>query len=768
MSRFLQILKDGGIESPNYKSSYLQNRLKKRFGDKICIWRSNKNSSYIIYCDSVPKGQVIEAAIASSSSENPYTITDPVQDSYIDDIAVHIYYAAKAIRGSLLEVSSTLKWPPTGDCISEDNITIPDMLYNWFAWVLTEDSSTPTISLKRESTSEMIHRRITSFAQDLIYSVSRGRIKTPKHVGLSVLIKSVTGSAEIVKVLNKFGHCISYDQLEEVETAIASQVVTAAENAEVFIPSNIKSGIFSTFCWDNNDLSEETLNGIGTTHCTNGIILQKESDWCQNLPQVQFSKVERKRSLAINSIPQLDIFHGGKRVGPNEDIQLQNVSDFENLSKAAKLKDFCFILYRMAFENDIFSPVEQQQTVSAWTSFNTQTKIPVPRKNVIGYLQVIDSSPTELSTVNTALKRSIAIADKLYQHDVVIVFDQAIYAKALEIVWQKPQEYSRVVLRMGAFHTACSFLAVIGKRFGDAGLCDLLVESGVLGTGSLSGVIEGRHYNRAIRLHKLVFEGLQRMRWDAFGRWLQTNNCDFPNDFELAGVLSQIRAFRNTPSVENIEQLFQSEKVSEILFVYTKYSQNEEGPMKKFWNSYIDMVSLLLAFLRATREGNWELHLACIRELLPWYFAYDRQNYARYLPVYWLHMINLPKTHPEAHEYLSNGGFCVQRSSNKFSQSAVDQTIEQTLNRDTKTKGGIIGFSVNKSAVQRWLLNAHERAAISNACRDLAGMNDMHSTGHKETGKHRMARDESDVKSIVSTLQSWSNPFSIVIRYNGG
>ena len=47
----------------------------------------------------------------------------------------------------------------------------------------------------------------------------------------------------------------------------------------------------------------------------------------------------------------------------------------------------------------------------------------VQRKDVIGYLQVIDSSLTELSTVHTVLKRSMLIADNIGQKDVVIVFD---------------------------------------------------------------------------------------------------------------------------------------------------------------------------------------------------------------------------------------------------------------------------------------------------------------------------------------------------------
>ena len=51
-------------------------------------------------------------------------------------------------------------------------------------------------------------------------------------------------------------------------------------------------------------------------------------------------------------------------------------------------------------------------------------------------------------------------------------------------------------------HHLC-LLAAIGKRFGDASLADVLVESGIVGSGSVAGVIEGRHYNRAVRTHKV-------------------------------------------------------------------------------------------------------------------------------------------------------------------------------------------------------------------------------------------------------------------------
>ena len=51
-----------------------------------------------------------------------------------------------------------------------------------------------------------------------------------------------------------------------------------ALNTDVVIPMGIKEGLFTTLVWDNIDLGEETRSGAGTTHMTNGIIIQCETD----------------------------------------------------------------------------------------------------------------------------------------------------------------------------------------------------------------------------------------------------------------------------------------------------------------------------------------------------------------------------------------------------------------------------------------------------------------------------------------------------------
>jgi hypothetical protein len=42
------------------------------------------------------------------------------------------------------------------------------------------------------------------------------------------------------------------------------------------------------------------------------------------------------------------------------------------------------------------------------------------------------------------------------------------------------------------------------------------VESELVAAGSINGVINGKHYNRAIRTHKVMFEALTRLLFDMY------------------------------------------------------------------------------------------------------------------------------------------------------------------------------------------------------------------------------------------------------------
>jgi hypothetical protein len=66
-------------------------------------------------------------------------------------------------------------------------------------------------------------RRVNSIASDIVYASTSGRIKIPKHVLLPIGVKVLTGSVELIHMLNRLGHGIAYSQLLEIETAVAMQ-----------------------------------------------------------------------------------------------------------------------------------------------------------------------------------------------------------------------------------------------------------------------------------------------------------------------------------------------------------------------------------------------------------------------------------------------------------------------------------------------------------------------------------------------------------------
>jgi hypothetical protein len=93
---------------------------------------------------------------------------------------------------------------------------------------------------------------------------------------------------------------------------------------------------------------------------------------------------------------------------------------------------------------------------------------------------------------------------------------------------------------------------------------------------------------------------------------------------------------------------------------------------------------------------------ACENYIVSTYIVKD----CRYLPAYWMETVNLPESHPSVYHELSQvGAWTVQRhSDHAFASIECDQSIEETLNRDCKTPGGIKGITLNRGAVQRWIL----------------------------------------------------------------
>ena len=299
----------------------------------------------------------------------------------------------------------------------------------------------------------------------------------------------------------------------------------------------------------------------------------------------------------------------------------------------------------------------------------------IPRADNIGYCPLIEGSSTDFSTIYIVLKHAQAISAIVGQTDTIITFDLAIYIKAKQLQWRFSAEFSKVVVRVGGFHIALNYLALMGEKYASSGLDDLLVESGVYGAGAVSALMKGKAYNRGVRAHKLLMEAFFRLLWQVFLNWCQSSGQDVVSRQrdELSQKIKECIAavVKKEGDSNRIRQL--SEDFTKVTEAFERYKATRRtvSKMFAFWEEYLAMVNILVQFIKAERTADWDLHLTTVAAMLPHFFAMDRQNYARWLPIYLADMNSLAAAHP------------VSRSSHPFAQVWTDMALEQSINADS-------------------------------------------------------------------------------------
>ena len=175
-------------------------------------------------------------------------------------------------------------------------------------------------------------RVVQSLGQDCVYAVSGGLTIPAKHILLPWGFKSLTGNVEVIRVLNRLGHSISYSKLEELDTLLCLQKQAREADKGILLPSNSHPCVPTALAFDNIDRLEETLSGGGTSHMVNGIIVQPQVSTAKRPPKEV--TVVTKKSRSIAPVP-LDVpeYNAGTREGPpstrpvtiNHDSEIESV-----------------------------------------------------------------------------------------------------------------------------------------------------------------------------------------------------------------------------------------------------------------------------------------------------------------------------------------------------------------------------------------------------------------------------------------------------------
>jgi hypothetical protein len=365
--------------------------------------------------------------------------------------------------------------PITTESFAKGQGNTPEQLFVFFI-TLFSGAETPI---------EHIERQAQSICDDIMFITTRGRTKPAKHLCLGLGLKSLTGSRQVIDILNKFGHSIGYHTVESLETQLAC-VITEKHHAS---PDGIhqQSGLCTGISWDNYDENSETLSGGGTLHDTVGICYQNvmepteydQSDHADEIPEPR--PANAKRSFTAKET----VLEPYRKKPKIKTFQYET----KEVPKPLKLTKFEY--------RDILWMINLSlgQT-PMWTGWNSLfTEDPLPKQNVL-YMENISFPPTRLDVVVETMKISQQVASECDEEYIVVHYDLAIAKPALQIQATESPRFDNIFIAFGPFHICLAYFGALGHFMENSGGPEILIESDVLASGSLNGFLSGRHYNR--------------------------------------------------------------------------------------------------------------------------------------------------------------------------------------------------------------------------------------------------------------------------------
>jgi hypothetical protein len=156
---------------------------------------------------------------------------------------------------------------------------------------------------------------------------------------------------------------------------------------------------------------------------------------------------------------------------------------------------------------------QAQQEVPSWSGFLSLTGQIPPKLTTVDYYPVIASPITDYKTVQECLRYAEEATREVNQEYTITTFDLGVCMKAYPLVWNNPARYEKHIILLGTFHLACAYLKMVAKKMQGSGLSDILLEAGLIASGSLNGVLSGKHYAELCIVIKLCWNAWRGCYW---------------------------------------------------------------------------------------------------------------------------------------------------------------------------------------------------------------------------------------------------------------
>ena len=497
----------------------------------------------------------------------------------------------------------------------------------------------------------------------------------PLYMGLGV--HTQTRSKKLITHMYELGLSVSYDRVVEVENQLATAVCENIANNGVVCPAQLRKGLFTVSALDNIDHNPSSTTAKGSFHGTGISLFQFPSK--SNMGHFQGGiampspETEKNHHLpgSFTIVPAVALMKANVAVPatPNP------IKSFDGHLGTAHMEEKCWLDHSLkVIEMEELNKGE----IVAWSAYHASLQ-DVSDDLQPALTQLLPLFYEKAATASM-IKHGMDVQCKATQflnpgQIPVMAVDAPLYALAKFVRWNWPQTHGedKCVVMFGGLHIEMAMWKTYGDYLEASGWTTALTEAGIASSGTADSILKASHLTRTRHAHQVSALALSKLQQDAF-----------------LGMVTE------KPHDDQTKDVWRQDMIS-------------KSPTFQYWDTILNMEILGLIFVRAHREQNFPLYVESLKALVPWFFALDHQNYARWIPVHIRDMESLPASiHKEFEEH---GHWVVPKTTNRFSSIPIDQAHEQN-NDLVKSSGGAVGLTENPSAFKKWMIAGPEQARL--------------------------------------------------------
>ena len=266
------------INKDAQKRKVHKRRLQRTYKDDIFVLSAEQNQGQFI-CSKKSMNEI------SKGSVSVHETVPRLKENIVKEAAMIL----REIITQYIQNDDNLPWPPTVTSLQKRLNNSPELLRLFLKTLISPEDSHHLVA---ESTS----RLTDSFAQDLVYAISKGTFFTFKHTSIGLGLHSLTGQKLPFVILYRLGHSISYTCVTELETA-QGELAQHCKHNETLLPiqpGSPPSFAPTVFWWDNFGRFVDDNVGVGSIYNTPGIAFQKEMEDTATIYRHIHSKDKKK------------------------------------------------------------------------------------------------------------------------------------------------------------------------------------------------------------------------------------------------------------------------------------------------------------------------------------------------------------------------------------------------------------------------------------------------------------------------------------------